>query len=121
MSDYASLHVWRKAHQLALDIYQLSARLPRSETYGLQAQLRRAAVSIPSNLAEGTGRTTRRDFARFVSIAIGSANELHYQLLLTKELGYVDTIVVDDARARAAEVRRMLSSLRNRLVDPIAN
>ena len=117
MSNYTELRVWEKAHDLALGVYQVSTNLPKIETYGLQAQMRRAAVSIPSNLAEGAGRSTHRDFARFVSIAVGSANELDYQLLLTRDLGYADAVVIDDLRWRVAEVRRMLSALRKSLVS----
>ena len=89
VSDYTKLKVWEKAHLLALDVYSLSLQLPDDERYGFQSQMRRAAVSIPTNLAKGSGRSTDRDYARFVSNAIGSASELEYQLILTKDLGYL--------------------------------
>jgi four helix bundle protein len=79
--------------------------------------MRRAAVSIPTNLAEGSGRSTNRDFARFVSNAIGSASELDYQLLLARDLGFIDREVAELAKTKVAEVRRMLSALRRNLVD----
>ena len=117
MSDYKNLRVWDEAHDLALNVYRISARLPKSETYGLQSQMRRAAASIPANLAEGSGRSTNRDFARFVSNAIGSASELDYQLLLAGDLGYIDRENVASAKARVTEVRRMLSALRRHLAE----
>ena len=116
MSDFTDLRVWEMAHGLALSVYEVSTRLPKVETYGLQAQMRRAAVSIPSNIAEGAGRATPRDFARFVSHAVGSANELDYQLMLTRDLGYADASVIEDVRSTVGEVRRMLSALRKSLL-----
>ena len=117
VSDFTGLRVWEKAHNLALDVYQISAKLPKSESYGLQTQMRRAAVSIPTNLAEGSGRSTNRDFARFVSNAIGSASELDYHLLLALDLGYIDQDSAELAKTKVAEIRRMLSALRRNLLD----
>ena len=117
MSDYTKLKVCEKAHLLALDVYRLSLQLPDDERYGLQSQIRRSAVSIPTNPAEGSGRSTNRDFARFVSNAIGSASELDYQLLLARDLGFIDRGVAELAKTKVAEVRRMLSALRRNLVD----
>ncbi len=117
MSDFAGLRVWEKAHNLALDVYQISAELPKSESYGLRTQMRRAAAAIPTNLAEGSGRSTNRDFARFVSNAIGSASELDYQLFLARDLGYIDQGNAELARTKVAEVRRLLSALRRNLLD----
>jgi four helix bundle protein len=119
VSDFTELLVWKKAHALALDIYRVAAALPRAEVYGLQAQMRRAAFSIPTNLAEGSGRSTNRDFARFVSNAIGSASELDYQLLLAADLGYVEPADIASVKIAVVEVRRMLSSLRKHLVGDL--
>ena len=107
VSDFTRLRVWEKAHNLALDVYQISAELPKAESYGLQTQMRRAVVSIPTNLAEGSGRSTNRDFARFVSNAIGSASELDYPLLLALELGYSDQCSAELAKTKGSEIRRM--------------
>ena len=117
VSDYTKLKGWEKAHLLALDVYSLSLQLPDDERYGLQSQMRRAAVSIPTNLAEGSGRSTDRDYARFVSNAIGSASELEYQLILTKDLGYFEKHGTDATRQLVVEVRRMLRSLRRHLLQ----
>ncbi len=115
ISDYRNLEVWKKAHSLALDIYRVSGELPTSERYGLQSQMRRSAASIPENIAEGSGRSTDRDFARFLSTAIGSACELEYQLLLGLDLGYLDEDIARPAREDVSEVRRMLRALRGYL------
>ena len=115
ISDYRNLDVWKKAHSLALDMYRVSRELPTSERYGLQSQIRRSAASIAANIAEGSGRSTDRDFARSLSTAIGSACELEYQLLLGQDLGYLDEDVARPARNDVSEVRRMLKALRGYL------
>jgi len=115
ISDYRNLDVWKKAHSLALDMYRVSRELPTSERYGLQSQIRRSAASIAANIAEGSGRSTDRDFARFLSTAIGSACELEYQLLLGQDLGYLGEDVARPARNDVSEVRRMLKALRGYL------
>ena len=86
MKDFRQLKVWEKSHQLALTIYRITASFPREETYGLASQIRRAASSIPSNIAEGCGRDGDPELARFCIIARGSASELEYQLLLGRDL-----------------------------------
>lgn len=89
MRDFKELLVWQKAHRFVLDIYQDSHGFPSDERFGLTAQLRRAAVSIASNIAEGSGREGDREFARYLSIAAGSASEAEYQVLLARDLGYL--------------------------------
>ena len=88
MQDFRNLEVWSRAHKLTLRIYALTERFPRSEMFGLSSQLRRAAASVPTNLAEGCGRT-QAEFGRFVQISFGSACEVEYQLLLARDLGYL--------------------------------
>jgi four helix bundle protein len=87
MRDFRKLMVWQKAHQLTLGIYELTANFPRDEVYGLTSQVRRAAASIPANVAEGCGRDGDTELARFLRIAMGSANELEYHLILARDLG----------------------------------
>src|SRR5437667_12509263 len=86
MKDFRKLQVWEKAHQLGLALYQVTASFPRDETYGLVSQIRRAAYSIPSNIAEGCGRDGDPELARFCVIARRSASELEYALLLARDL-----------------------------------
>ena len=109
--------VWQKAHRLTLDLYQVSRTFPREEQYGLTSQIRRCAASICANLAEGCGRGTARDFARFVQIALGSASELEYHLLLAGDLGYIDTDVHPRLETEVIDVKRMLTGLARRLVS----
>jgi len=86
LKDFHELKVWQKAHQLTLAVYQITVSFPREELYGLTSQLRRCSSSIPANLAEGCGTNGDAEFARFCSIAMGSASELEYHLLLAKDL-----------------------------------
>ena len=114
MQDFRNLEVWSRAHQLTLRIYQLSDRFPRSEMFGLSAQLRRASASVATNLAEGCGRT-QPEFGRFVQIAFGSACEVEYQLLLAKDLGFVSIGDYERTINELIRLKRMLNSLLRRL------
>lgn len=89
--SFQDLVVWKKSHQFVLDIYKFSKTFPKTELYGLTSQLRRAAVSIPANIAEGFRKRTKRDKVRFFNIAQGSLEECRYYLILAKDLGYGDT------------------------------
>jgi len=115
MPNFRKLNVWHKAHLLALSAYRLAGDLPDSERYGLTSQIRRSAASIPANIAEGAGRRSDRDYARFISIAIGSSNELDYHLQLVRDLGIVGQTRVEPVHLEVVEVRRMLLALRRRL------
>jgi len=106
--DYRDLRVWRKSHELVLDVYRETRSFPAEERYGLTAQIRRSAGSVPSNIAEGCGRSTEPDFQRFLSIGSGSNSEFDYQLLLSHDLGYLNEKQYPILRGKTAEVRRML-------------
>jgi four helix bundle protein len=90
MQDYRQLRVWSQSHALVLSVYSATVAFPKTELYGLSSQLRRAAVSVPSNIAEGASRSSGNDFARFLEIARGSLGEVEYQLLLAHDLGYIE-------------------------------
>jgi four helix bundle protein len=109
---YRELKVWEKSHRLVLEIYECTRDFPSAERFGLTAQLRRAAVSIASNLAEGARRPTQSDFARHVGIARGSASETDYLVVLATELGYVDAKVAESLQTKLDEILRMLTALR---------
>lgn len=115
VKDFHELKVWQKAHQLALAVYRLTAGFPREELYGLTSQLRRSNSSIPANLAEGCGRNGDAEFARFCSIAAGSASELEYHLLLAKDLGLIQPRDHEELAQRTTEVKRMLTALVQKL------
>jgi four helix bundle protein len=89
MQNFKELKVWQKAHRLTLDVYKVTTRFPKDEMFGLTSQMRRSSASIPTNIAEGCGRDSRAELARFLSIAMGSASELEYQLILAKDLTQV--------------------------------
>jgi four helix bundle protein len=115
VKDFRDLKVWQKAHQLTLSIYQATSSFPSEEKYGLVTQLRRSAVSIPSNIAEGCGRGSDPELGRFLQVAMGSASELEYELLLSHELGFVNRELHQELSERTTEVKRMLASLLQKL------
>ena len=108
---YIDLIVWQKAMDLTTEIYRLTKRLPKDELYGLTNQLRRAAVSIPSNIAEGNGRTSTGDYLRFLSIARGSNAEVETQLLLCVKLDYLTQEDINAALQLSDEVGRMITAM----------
>jgi four helix bundle protein len=110
MRNYRDLQVWKKAHDLTLELYRVSQRFPREEMYGITGQLRRAAVSIGANLAEGYGRRTSNELARFVRVAMGSASELDYHILLCRDIGLMSSDAFSISTAKLTEVRKMLTS-----------
>src|SRR6266481_1847132 len=109
MKDFRKLMVWEKAHQLTLAIYQVTAAFPSEETYGLTSQMRRAASSIPSNIAEGCGRDGDAELSRFCTIARGSASELEYQLLLARDLKLIQLNDYEQLSQQTIEIKRMLT------------
>ena len=121
MRGYSDLEVWRKAMDLAVVVHGLARAMPKTEQFAMTSQMTRAATSIPSNIAEGYQRSSRRDYARFISIARGSQAELETLLLLARRVGHLPNRDVEPALAAAAEVGRMLSRLRQRLEEqPLA-
>ena len=116
VKDFRELKVWQKAHQLPLAVYELTATFPREELYGLTAQLRRAGSSIAANLAEGCGRNGDAELARFCSIAMGSASELEYHLLLARDLKLIKPKDYEALNQQATELKRMLTALMQKLI-----
>jgi carbamoyl-phosphate synthase large subunit len=115
VSHFRELEVWQLAMSLAKCVYEPTAEFPRDERYGLASQLQRAAVSIPSNIAEGNARSSTRDYARFVSIALGSSAELQTQLLISNELGLGDASMRGDVLDLCDRVGQMLLRLHQAL------
>jgi len=115
MKDFRELQVWQKAHQLTLAVYRITTPFPREELYGLTSQLRRSSSSIPANLAEGCGRNGDAEFARFCSIAMGSASELEYHLLLAGDLKLIKPRDHEELARQTIEVKRMLAALIQKL------
>jgi four helix bundle protein len=111
LQSFRNLKVWEKAHGLTLDVYKLSRTFPREEIYGLISQMRRSSASIGANIAEGTCRKGDVEFGRFVQIAMGSASELEYHLLLAKDLELLKSLDYERLAEEVIEVKRMLASL----------
>jgi four helix bundle protein len=111
MRDFREIKVWEKSHLLTLAIYKVTTQFPREETYGVTSQMRRACASIPANIAEGFGRGSNAELARFLQIAMGSACEVEYHVLLAKDLNLLSKTIYDDLDRRIVEVKRMLASL----------
>lgn len=113
--DYRDLMVWKKGMTLAKQIYLITQGFPDTEKFGLVSQMRRAAVSVPSNIAEGQARNTTGEFIQFLSHAVGSVSELDTQLTLSVELGFCSTAKAQEAYALILEMRKMLTALRKKL------
>ncbi len=111
MKDFRTLLVWQKAHQLVLMIYRATAGFPPEERFGLTSQLRRTAVSVPANIAEGCGRQGDAEFARFLGYSAGSASEVEYHLLLSRDLGLLHQETHRELEDQTTEVKRMLAAL----------
>jgi four helix bundle protein len=109
MRDFRKLQVWQKAHQMTLAVYKVTAHFPRTEIYGLVSQMRRAAVSIPTNIAEGCGREGEAELGRFMQIAMGSASEVEYELLLAHELGFLGPDEHVQLSQAIEEIKRMMT------------
>ncbi|HET9182346.1 MAG TPA: four helix bundle protein [Candidatus Angelobacter sp.] len=121
MKDFKDLKVWQKAHELTILVYSASRTFPREEIYGLTSQLRRAAVSIGANIAEGCGRRSDREFVRFLQIARGSSSEVEYHLLLSRDLKFMSESEFQNLERKLTEVQRMLTSLVSAIEAKAAN
>jgi len=116
MKDFRDLKVWEKAHDVALVCYEITKGFPKEEVFGLTSQIRRAGASVPANIAEGCGRRGNAELHRFLQMAMGSASELEYHLLLSRDLGYLNREKHHRVHEQVEEVKRMLASL-TRKVD----
>lgn len=111
MQNFKDLAVWERAHHFTLKVYEVSRAFPKEEVYGITSQLRRAASSIPSNIAEGCGKNSQNDFAHYLNIALGSANESEYFLILAKDLKYLELPAFEILSSPINEIKAMLISL----------
>lgn len=118
MGDFRKLQVWERSHRLTLEVYRITASFPRSEQYALTSQIRRSAASVPANIAEGCGRNGDAELARFLDIAMGSANEVDYHLQLACDLGLLDPTEHRRLPQEVQEINNMLAALTLRLRRP---
>jgi four helix bundle protein len=121
MRDFRQIGTWHKAHELVLSIYKTTRDFPKEELYGLTSQMRRAAASIPANIAEGCGKDSDMELARYMQISMGSASELEYHLLLAKDLNFIDTSTYNYLNTATIEVKKMLASFIKRVRDDHQN
>lgn len=115
MNRFKELKVWQKAIDVVVDVYKLAARFPQDERFGLISQIQRAAVSIPSNIAEGAGRNNKGEFYQFLGVANGSSFELETQLTISAKLGYSDNDEIENICLKLSEIQNMIFSLQRTL------
>jgi four helix bundle protein len=115
MKDFKELQIWQRSHRLTLQIYRVTEHFPREELYGLTSQMRRACSSIPTNIAEGCGRDGDAELARFFQIAMGSASEFEYQLLLARDLELLSVTDYDVLVTELVEIKKMLNAFIQKL------
>jgi four helix bundle protein len=111
MKDFRNLKVWEKSHEITLTIYKETKKFPKDELYGLVSQLRRAVISIPTNIAEGCGKNTNKEFANYLQISMGSASETEYLVFLCSKLGYISENIESELIGNITEIKKMLASL----------
>jgi four helix bundle protein len=115
MQDFTQLKVWQKAHSFTVNLYKMTADFPSEEKFGLTNQIRRASVSVESNLAEGCGRNGDKEFSRFVDLAQGSAYEVRCQLFIARDLGYLSVDKFDLLMSKIDEISRMMITFQKKL------
>ncbi len=111
MKEYKNLEVWKRAHRMTIDIYQLTKSFPKEEQYGLTSQLRRAMASVSTNITEGCGRNSQREFSRFLQISGGSASEVEYLILLTRDLKFIKESEYQKFVKEIISIQKMLHAL----------
>src|SRR5216684_6315332 len=115
MQRFTELQVWQRGHSLVLSVYRMTTGFPQNERYGLTSQLRRAALSVPTNIAEGSKRLTSTEYARFLNIAEASLAETEYLVMVSRDLGYITPAMANTAFKDVAELARMLHGLREKV------
>jgi four helix bundle protein len=121
VDHYRELNVWQKAMELVDDVYRVTATFPKSEIYGLTSQIRRSAVSIPSNIAEGAARKTTKDFLRFLSITLGSLAELETQIMIAQRQGFISESDIFLQSRKMSDIGKMLNGLQKSLANKLAD
>jgi four helix bundle protein len=121
MKDFKELEVWQKGHEMAIEVFNLIKTFLSEEKYGLTSQMRRSSQSIPTNIAEGCGRNSQKELLRFSSIAMGSASELEYQLIISKDIGFIKPQDYKDINGRLLTLKKMLNAFMKYLKTQITN
>ena len=116
MRNFLNLEIWKRSHELTLEIYKNTKNFPREELFGLTSQIRRSASSIPTNIAEGCGRNSNPQLSNFLQIATGSCSELQYQIILSKDLSYINEQVFNHLQSDVIDIRRMIYGYSGKLL-----
>ena len=120
MQRFTDLRVWQRSHKLVLEIYRLTGKFPAEEKFGITSQLRRAALSVPTNIAEGSKRQSNQEYARFLNIAEGSLAETEYLLMVSRELNYIPSKSSEPLLRELSQIAGMLNALRSKVEDNAA-
>lgn len=115
MHNFRKLEIWLKSMNLVTDIYQLTNTFPNCERFGLITQMQRSAVSIPTNIAEGSSKSSNKDFARFLEMSIGSSLELETELTISLNLKYIDSVIFESIQHKIIELQKMITGFKNKL------
>jgi four helix bundle protein len=121
MKDFKELEIWQKGYEMTIEVFNLTKTLPSEEKYGLISQMRRSSQSIPTNIAEGCGRNSQKELLRFSSIAMGSASELEYQLILSKDIGFITPQDYTGINEKLLTLKKMLNAFMKYLKTQIPN
>jgi len=119
MQEFKNLIVWKESHSIALCIYKITDKFPRKELFGITSQIRRAATSVSANISEGCGRNSQKDFIRFLNMAMGSANETEYLLILSKDLNYLEEESFENISNSIKTLKKQISNLINAIKKTI--
>ena len=117
MHDYKQINFWKKSIDLVENIYNITLKFPDVEKFGLVEQIKRSSISVPSNTGEGSGRSSNRDFSRYLSIAKGSLNELNTQIVISNRLGFIDDKILEKLENDITEIHKMIYKFNQRLED----
>lgn len=117
MRDFKKYDIWHLSHSLTLEVYKITANFPKEEIYGLSSQIRRAVSSIPTNISEGCGRNSDKEFNQFLNIALGSANETEYLLILSKDLNYINSEVFENLEKGINTIKSKIYKLKQKLIQ----
>ena len=115
MHNFKELNIWNEAKNFSVLVYKTTSNFPNSEIFGISSQIKRAVISIPSNIAEGAGRSTNKDFSRFISMSLGSSFELETQLIIANELGFIENENFDDLILKLGSIQKMLVNFQKHL------
>lgn len=115
MKNFKELLIWQRSHQLVLEIYLVTKSFPKEELFGLTSQMRRSSASIPTNIAEGCGRNSDAEMSRFLVISQGSAAELEYQIILSKDLSYISLETFNKLSLELTEIRKMINTFMQKI------